>query len=166
MTRWLSSPQLSVALLIMWLLLNQSVALADILVGLILAIAIPYWFRSVLPANVRIRKPLVIIRLITGSLIEIIRSGINVSMLILFAKRDKLNSQFITIPLELRSPYGLAVLSCIINTTPGTVWVEILPDSHDLALHVFDLHDEQWWINTIKTHYEQPLIEIFDPVKQ
>jgi multicomponent K+:H+ antiporter subunit E len=166
MKRWFGSPWLSIALLIMWLLLNQSVALADILIGSVLAIAIPYWFRSVLPVKVQIRKPLVIFRLIIGSLIEIVRSAINVSMLILFTKRDKLNSQFITIPLELRSPYGLAVLSCIINSTPGTVWVEILPGTHNLALHVFDLHDEQWWIDTIKTHYEQPLIEIFDPVKQ
>jgi multicomponent K+:H+ antiporter subunit E len=166
MTHWLRSPRLSLALLIIWLLLNQSIGLADILVGLVLAIAIPHLFRSVLPANVRIRKPLVICRLIIGSMIEIIRSSINVSMLILFTKRDRLNSQFITIPLELRSPYGLAVLSCIINSTPGTVWVEILPNSNDLALHVFDLHDEQWWIDTIKTQYEQHLIEIFDAEEQ
>jgi multicomponent K+:H+ antiporter subunit E len=162
MKRWFRAPRLSVALLIVWLLLNQSIALADILMGLVLAIVIPTWFRSVLPKDVRMRKPLVIVRLIIYSLVEIIRSCINVSLLIIFTKRDRLNSQFITIPLDLRSPYGLAVLSCIINSTPGTVWVEILPGSHDLALHVFDLHDEQWWIDTIKTRYEQPLIEIFE----
>lgn len=164
MKRWFHSPRLSLALLIIWLLLNQSIALADVFIGAVLAIAIPYWFRALLPGDASIRKPLVIIRLIIGALVEIIRSCFNVSALILFAKRDKLNSQFITIPLQLRSPYGLAVLSCIINSTPGTVWVELLPDSNDLALHVFDLHDEQWWINTIKTRYEQPLIEIFDQV--
>ena len=161
MKRWFYSPRLSAALFIIWLLLNQSIALADILIGAVLAIVIPNWFRAVLPGDVRIHKPLVIFRLIVGSLIEIIRSCYNVSMLILFTKRDKLNSQFVTIPLDLRSPYGLAVLSCIINTTPGTVWVEILPDSQDLALHIFDLHDPQWWIDTIKTRYEQPLREIF-----
>ena len=54
------------------------------------------------------------------------------------------------------------MLSCLINSTPGTVWVEILPDSHELSLHVFDLHDAQWWVNTIKQRYEQPLREIFE----
>ncbi|WP_211242685.1 Na+/H+ antiporter subunit E, partial [Halopseudomonas bauzanensis] len=39
----------------------------------------------------------------------------------------RLNSQFIRIPLDLRDPHGLAVLACIINSTPGTVWVEIIP---------------------------------------
>jgi Multisubunit Na+/H+ antiporter, MnhE subunit len=161
-TRWLPAPRLSLALLLIWLLVNQSISPGNILLGAILAIIIPNWFRAILPVDVYIRKPLVIVRLITGSLIEIVRSCFNVSVLILFKRRDRLNSQFITIPLDLRSPAGLAVLSGIINTTPGTVWVELLPDTYDLALHVFDLHDEQWWIDTIKTRYEQPLIEIFE----
>jgi len=78
-------------------------------------------------------------------------SGNNVSLLILFAKRDQLNSKFITVPLDLRSPSWLAVLSCIINSKPGTVWVYISPESQALALHVFDLHVAYWWIGRITT---------------
>lgn len=162
MMKWLPAPRLSAVLLLIWLLVNQSISPGNILLGAILAVVIPNWFRAILPVDVYIRRPLVIVRLITGSLIEIVRSCFNVSLLILFHRRDRLNSQFITVPLDLRSPSGLAVLSGIINTTPGTVWVELLPDTYDLALHVFDLHDEQWWIDTIKTRYEQPLIEIFE----
>ncbi|MCR6651788.1 MAG: Na+/H+ antiporter subunit E [Cellvibrionaceae bacterium] len=165
MMRWLPAPRLSLALLVIWLLVNQSIDPGNVILGAVLAIVIPNWFRAILPVDVTIRRPLVIAHLIAGSLVEIIRSCFNVSMLILFTRRDRLNSQFITVPLDLRSPSGLAVLSCIINTTPGTVWVELLPDTYDLALHVFDLHDEQWWIDTIKTRYEQPLIEIFEGVK-
>lgn len=101
-------------------------------------------------------------RLLRMALVEIIRSALNVSRIILFKNPQGVNSQFIRVPLDLRNPYGLALLSMLINTTPGTVWVEIIPDTHDLALHVFDLHDEAWWIETIKTCYEKPLIEIFD----
>ena len=54
------------------------------------------------------------------------------------------------------------LLDLLINSTPGTVWVEILPEGHQLVLHVFDLHDEQWWIDTIKQRYERPLIEVFE----
>lgn len=161
MSRWLPAPRVSLLLLIMWLLLNQSIAPADIVLAVLLALGIPIWLRPLLPTEVVIRKPWVIFRLVAGVLIEIARSCYNVSRIILFTKSERLNTQFMTIPLDLRSPYGLAVLSCIINTTPGTVWVELLPDSHDLALHVFDLQDEQWWVDTIKTRYEQPLREIF-----
>lgn len=160
--RWLPSPALSGALLIMWLLLSQSIAPAQILLGTVLAIAAPLLARPLRPlAPAPFRKPLVLARLLFMSMVEIVRSCFNVSRIILF-KAEGVESQFIRIPLDLKDPYGLALLSCLINSTPGTVWVEQLPGSNDLALHVFDLHDEKWWIDTIKTRYEQPLIEIFE----
>ncbi|CAL63121.1 putative K(+)/H(+) antiporter subunit E (pH adaptation potassium efflux system protein E) (Pha system subunit E) phaE-like [Herminiimonas arsenicoxydans] len=149
-------------LLLFWLLLNESLEPAQILLGAMLAVVVPLLTRPLQPlAYPRVAKPFLLLRLLVMALIEIIRSCFNVSWLILSPRRDKLNSQFIRIPLDIRNPYGLALLSCLINSTPGTVWVEILPDNYELSLHVFDLHDEQWWINTIKTQYEKPLIEIF-----
>lgn len=159
--RWLPSPVLSLTLLLIWLLLNQTVALVHILFGLLLAFAVPLLTASLRPAQTRLRKPLVLFRLLGWSTLEITRSCFNVSRIILFRRQQDLNSQFIRVPLDLRDPTGLAVLSCLINSTPGTVWVEVLPDTHELSLHVFDLHDASWWIDTIKQRYEQPLLEIF-----
>jgi multicomponent K+:H+ antiporter subunit E len=85
-----------------------------------------------------------------------------VCRVILFADYANLNSQFIRVPLTMRDPYGLAALSCLINMTPGTVWTEVQPENHELVLHVFDLHDAGWWVDTIKTRYEAPLIQIFE----
>lgn len=162
MTRWLPSPLLSAFLLALWLMLNQSLEPAHWLLGTLLAVAAPLLTNPLRPARAHVRRPITIIRLACWALIEIIRSCFNVCRIILFSPAAQVNSQFIRIPLDLRDPYGLAVLSCIINSTPGTVWVEILPDSHDLALHVFDLHDAQWWVNMIKTRLEKPLIDIFE----
>lgn len=163
MKRWLPSPITTVALLLTWLVLNQTVEVAQVLLGIVFAVAIPALTRSLRPlAPVRIKKLSALIQLLRMSLVEIVRSCFNVSRIILFTKPRNVNSQFIRVPLDLRNPYGLAVLSCLINTTPGTVWVEVLLDSHDLVLHVFDLHDEQWWIDTIKTRYEKPLIDVFE----
>lgn len=161
MKRWLPTPLMSLALLVLWLMLNQTLALAHVLLGSLIAVAIPLLVAPWRPTPVRVSRPWVVIRLTIYSLIEILRSCFNVCTLILF-RREKLNSRFIRIPLDLRDPHGLAVLACIINCTPGTVWVEIIPGSDDLALHVFDLHDTQWWIDTIKNKIEQPLIEIFE----
>lgn len=163
MKRWLPYPFTSLALCLLWLVLNQSIEPAHLLLAVLLAWAIPLLMRNLqlLPAP-RIKKPRALLRLLSMSLVEIIRSAFNVGRIILFVPSQKVQSQFIRVPLDLRSPYGLAILSCLINTTPGTVWVELLPGSHVLALHVFDLHDEQWWVDTIKTRYEQPLIDVFD----
>lgn len=161
--KWLPYPMTSVGLLIVWLLINQSLYLGHWLLGGALAIAIPLLLNRLQPLPpATIHRPRVLFRLLSMALVEIIRSCFNVSRLILSLENDRLRSQFLLIPLDLRDRNGLALLSCLINTTPGTVWVEMLPDRNELALHVFDLHDEQWWIETIKGRYEGPLIEIFE----
>lgn len=163
MKHWLPSPLMSGYLLALWLLLNQSVAPGQWLLGGFLAVAVPLLMRPLQPMGYpRVGRPLVLVRLLAMALVEIVRSCFNVGRIILFVQSERVRSQFIKIPLDMHNPFGLAGLSCLINITPGTVWVEILPDTHELVLHVFDLHDEQWWIDTIKTRYEQPLMQIFE----
>jgi multicomponent K+:H+ antiporter subunit E len=163
MKRWLPSPRLSASVLLMWLLLNQSIEPAHWLLGVTLGIVAPLLSRPLQPHGyARIRRPLALLRLLWFSAIEIIRSCFSVTMIVLLRRSADINSQFIRVPLDLRSPHGLALLSCLINSTPGTVWADLLPEKHELLLHIFDLHDEAWWIDTIKMRYERPIIEVFE----
>ena len=66
------------------------------------------------------------------------------------------------IPLDIRNPYGLALLACIITSTPGTLWVNFDAQKGVLMIHVLDLIDEGEWIRTIKGRYERLLLEIFE----
>ncbi|MFC7544175.1 Na+/H+ antiporter subunit E [Siccirubricoccus deserti] len=66
------------------------------------------------------------------------------------------------IPLDMRNPYGLAALACIVTATPGTVWVEYDSTRSTMLLHVLDLIDEAQWRQIIKDHYERPLMEVFE----
>jgi multicomponent K+:H+ antiporter subunit E len=95
-------------------------------------------------------------------LVDTIVSCGRVSLVILGGPERRRNSGFLDIPLDLRDPHGLAVLACIVNSTPGTVWAELSDDRSLLTLHVLDLRDEQAWIDTIKTRYEKPLMAIFE----
>lgn len=163
MTPWLPFPIVSLSLCALWLLLNQTLDPANLLFGVALGVAVPLLTRRLQPFGYpRLRAPLVFLRLLGMAFVEIVHSCFNVCRIILFHDHQTVNAQFIRVPLTLRDPYGLAMLSCLINMTPGTVWVEILPEQHELSLHVFDLHDRQWWIDTIKGRYERPLIEIFE----
>ena len=67
-----------------------------------------------------------------------------------------------TSPLDLRDPYGLAALACIVTSTPGTLWVSFDAATGMLMIHVLDLVDESEWVRTIKDRYEQLLMEIFE----
>ncbi len=79
------------------------------------------------------------------------------------ATRERLpRGGFITVPLDLRDPSGLAVLAAIMCVIPGTIWSEIALDRSALLVHIFDLADAQDEIELIKTRYERPLMEIFE----
>ncbi|MGB3809428.1 MAG: Na+/H+ antiporter subunit E [Parvibaculum sp.] len=162
MTRWLPFPLLFVALLAMWLLLNQTLALGHILLGGALALCLSWAMVALQPDRVKIRHPLTIIRLIFSVLIDIVRSNLAVARIVLSPRLRKHPSAFVNIPLELRHPYGLAVLACIITATPGTLWVGFNSATGILTIHVLDLVDENSWIDTIKSRYERRLREIFE----
>lgn len=163
MKRWLPFPIISALLLAMWLLLNETVAPAQILLGMLLAWAVPYLTRGMQPVRPkRVGSLGMMAKLLCVVVLDICRSCVAVSGVILGAAHRREKSGFMTVPLDMRAPHGLAVLSCIVNSTPGTVWAELSEDRQLLMLHVLDLHDEEWWINTIKQRYEKPLMAIFE----
>jgi multicomponent K+:H+ antiporter subunit E len=69
---------------------------------------------------------------------------------------------FVTVPLHLRDPNGLAALAVIMCLTPGTVWSELALDRSALLVHMFEATDAQAEIELIKRRYERPLMEIFE----
>jgi multicomponent K+:H+ antiporter subunit E len=158
--RWLPYPILSLLLLLIWLLFNQSVAPGTIAAGVVFAVLLAQVFRWLRPPKARVRHYPLLGRLFVRVVFDIVRSNIAVARLIL--RRDsRAKSGFVAIPLTLTDHYGLAVLACIITSTPGTIWVSHDSAASILLIHVLDLVDEQGWIDSIKRRYEQPLLEIF-----
>src|SRR5690606_3253062 len=83
MTRWLPFPRISALLLVTWLLFNQSLAPAHILLGALLAVSLPWLLARLQPVPGRPRHPLTILRLAMRVLLDIIRSNIAVALIIL-----------------------------------------------------------------------------------
>ena len=154
-------PIVSACLLLLWLLLNNSLSVGQILLGGALALIGGLALRALQPPKLHAGRLTVILRLAAVVFSDVVRSNVAVSKIILGLKSGPLASGFVDIPLELRNPYGLATLACIITSTPGTVWVDFNEASGTLTIHVLDLVDETEWIRTIKSRYERPLLEIF-----
>ena len=161
MSRWLPFPVISVMLLATWLLLNQSLALAQVLLGGVLAI-VGTWFLVRLDAPpLVIRRLWVVLRLGLEVAMDVVRSNVRVVGVILNGKPDR-TPGFVRIQLAVRSQYALTVLACIITATPGTSWVAYDPDSNVLVIHVLALVDDDDWGEIIKGRYERLLMEIFE----
>lgn len=161
MSRIFPYPLLTVALTLMWLLLQQSLGLGHILLGFIVAWAASHAMARLQPHKPIIRRPGLVLRLIAEVTVDIIRSNVAVSRIIVAGKRRQATAGFIKVPLELKDPAGLAVLACIITATPGSAWLEYSPAESTVLIHVLDLIDEGEWVETVKRRYEALLLEIF-----
>jgi multicomponent K+:H+ antiporter subunit E len=162
MTRLLPFPIVSASLLVLWLVLNQTLSPGHVLLGGAAALVGGWALAALQPPKARPRRLVVIFCLAAFVIADIVRSNIAVGGIILGFKRRRWISGFVEIPLELRDPYGLAALGCIITSTPGTLWVNFNAASGKLTIHVLDLVDKSEWVRVIKGRYERLLLEIFE----
>lgn len=161
MTRFLPYPLLAVSLLVVWVLLNGW-SVGHILLGCVIALAATSAMVSLQPAKPVLRRWSKIPRLVLVVLYDIALSNLAVARIILRRERGNRIAGFVEIPLQLRDPTGLAVLACIITSTPGTAWIEYHSAGGLLRIHVLDLVSEEEMIAQIKQRYESLLLEIFE----
>ena len=163
MKRWLPFPLLSAALLATWLVLNESVAPAHVLLGGLLALGGGRMLALLQPPAGRTRfRAAAIAALLWLVFVDIVRSNVAVVGVVLRSAGRGRVAGFLAMPLEVRHPGALAVLACIITATPGTSWARYDAARNVLTIHVLDLVDEQAWIGEFKQRYERRLKEIFE----
>lgn len=160
MRRWLPQPLLSAALLLVWLLLNNTLAPAHVLLGALLAWLVPLLAAPFRPAPVRLRRPLLAARLLARVLRDIVLANLEVARRIL-GPEDALKPCFVWVPLDIEHPWGIATLAGIITLTPGTVSSDLSADRRYLLVHALNEGDPAALVADIKTRYERPLMEIF-----
>lgn len=154
-------PLLSLSLVVMWLLLQQSVGLGHILLGSVIAIGAGKAMQALQPEPPRVRNIGAILKLIGLVVLDVLRSNIAVATITLSGRRHQPRPAFILMPLELTDHLGLAILSMIVTATPGSAWLEYSPTRNTVLIHVLDLVDEASWVGTVKHNYERLLMEIF-----
>jgi len=162
MTRWLPYPLLTLALLAMWLLLNQSLAPGQLILGTAVAVIASRAMAALQPEKARFRSVRPIPRLAARVAADIVRSNIAVARIVLLPGQRQRVSGFVRVPIDMRNRYGLTILACIITATPGTIWVQFDRNTGRLLVHVLDLIDEEEWVRLIKHRYERMLMEIFE----
>ncbi len=161
MRGWLPAPLLSAVLFTVWLLLNNTLDPAHIVLAAALALVVPRFTERLRPDKPRLQRPATIVRLGFTVLWDIVVSNIEVARRIL-GPEAAINPRFVWVPLDIRDPNGILALAGIITMTPGTLTAELSEDRRFLLVHAFDVNDEAALIAQIKARYEKPLREIFD----
>ncbi|KQO78992.1 Na+/H+ antiporter subunit E [Rhizobium sp. Leaf262] len=159
--RILPYPLLTISLAIFWMTIN-SFSPGHLLLGTVVAMIASWAMASLRPPKPRIRNWHLLVKLIAIVFYDIIRSNIAVATIILFRRERDINAGFMTVPLDLRDPMGLAILAIVLTATPGSAWLEYNSSQGTLLIHVLDEVSEAHWRNIIKNRYEKLLMEIFE----
>jgi multicomponent K+:H+ antiporter subunit E len=161
MKRLLPHPILTLALTLVWLLLNNSLAPGQMIIGLLLGWAIPLFALAFWPEPVSIRNWPVLLRFSAVVLLDILLANLKVAWLIL-GRPQNLRPAFVIVPLDLRHDLAISILANTICLTPGTVSARLSQDRQNLLVHALDAGDQAELIAVIKARYEMPLKEIFE----
>lgn len=154
-------PLLAVGLAVMWLLLAGFTP-GQFVLAVAVAIGATHALSALGETSPGIRRWTAMPELFGIVLYDIVRSNIAVTRILLSGRRAERVSGFIVVPIRLRHPSALAILSIVLTSTPGTAWLDYNSARGELLIHVFDLVDERQWIDLIANRYERLLMEIFE----
>ncbi|MFY7863490.1 Na+/H+ antiporter subunit E [Roseateles sp.] len=158
---WFSHPALSVLLFLVWLLMQQSLSVAHLMMAALLSVALPRLLQGLLGPAMRPKRWALVLRFSGIVLWDIVVSNVTVARLVL-APGAKPQPAWVRVPLALRQPGPIMLLATIITTTPGTVSCVVDDETHEIWVHALDCSNTDEMVAQIKQRYEQPLLEIFE----
>ena len=165
MSRWFPAPLASALVFVVWLLLNNTVDAAHLLLAGLLAVALPLVTARLVPERPTIHDWGAAAKLALVVLYDIVKSNVEVARRILGPERA-IRSRFVWVPLDLRDRHGILALAGMITMTPGTVSSELSPNRRHLLVHVLHIEGGEAGVADliagIKQRYERPLIRIFE----
>ncbi len=155
-------PYLSLTLALVWLALVNKVTPGNVFLGLVFGVALPFLTQPYWPNRPKVGRPLRMIEYALVVLWDIVLANVEVALVILFKRNDAIQSHWIAVPLDLRSPEAITVLAGTITMTPGTVTSVLAADGRALLVHCLDTGDPDGIRQQIKERYEYRLKEIFE----
>ena len=158
--RVLPQPVISGLILGLWTILAPAPTTGQVLLGLVLALGLPWATRGFWPDRPRLADAGAAIRLLGVFLADVVRANLVVARQIL-GPVGRLRPGFLEVPLDLRDPFVATLLGSIVSLTPGTVSAEIDRERWVLQVHALHVEDEAGAAALIKACYEAPLRKVF-----
>jgi multicomponent K+:H+ antiporter subunit E len=160
MRRLLPRPGLSLALFLLWAALTNAASAGTLLLGLLLALVLPFVVAPFWPDALRVSRPGVAVKFAARIVWDMLLANWAVARRVV-GPVAKLHPAFVEVPLDLRDPFAATVLGSIVSLTPGTVSIDVDRERWVLQVHALDAPDPEMLVRQIKQHYEQPIKEIF-----
>ena len=162
MKRLFPHPFLTLTLIVLWFLLVNELKLGSLVLAAVFGTVIPLLTTAWWPDRPKVKHPL---RLASYSLLvlwDVIVANFQVARIVLFMPRAKIQSAWITVPLDLTSPEAISLLAGTITMTPGTLTADMSACGRALLVHALHAPDPDATRDDIKARYESRLQRIFE----
>lgn len=154
-------PVMSALLAVAWLLLQQSLALPQLITASVLGWALPRLLHGFLGPAVRVQRWGLALRFTALVLCDIVVANLTVARLVL-SPWSRPQPAWVWVPLETTHPTAITLLATVITTTPGTVSCDVDEAQRGILVHALDCADPAAAAADMKARYERPLMEIFE----
>lgn len=158
--RVLPHPLLTLAIAVIWLLLNNALSPGHLVFGLLLGAVLPIFTRAFWPRTVALARPRVAIRLLALFVVDVLLANLSVARRVV-ADPGRLRPAFVVVPIDLQDDVAVSLLANIVCLTPGTVSAQLSADRRELLVHTLDCPDPVALVAEIKSRFEAPLKEVF-----
>lgn len=156
----LPRPLLSATVLLLWLAISSPVSFGLLVLGSLLAIAVPLLTEAFWPNPPRVVRPARALQFFGVFAADIFTANWRVARQVI-GPLCRLSPALVEVPLDLRDPFVVTLLACVVSLTPGTVAIDVDRQRWILLVHALDAPDPQALARAIKQRYELPLREIF-----
>jgi multicomponent K+:H+ antiporter subunit E len=162
MKRLFPHPYLTLTLVVLWFLLVNQWKLGSLVMAIILGTVIPLLTSAWWPDRPRVKRPFGLAAYSLLVMWDVIIANFQVALIVLFMPRAKIQSNWVTIPLDLKSPEAITLLAGTITMTPGTLTADMSACGRALLVHALHAPDPNAVRDDIKARYEARLKRIFE----
>lgn len=143
-----------------WMFLQQTLAWENFVVGYFIGLVVMTLAVRRLDTPFYLHRVLAFIKLAVVFLIEVVRSGIRVSYLILHPKLP-ISPGMVAVPLDVTSDEAITIFAGMITMAPGSISVELSDDRKYLYVHALEAEDPHKAAAFFKNAFERHIMEVF-----
>ena len=144
---------------LLWMFLTISFNASTFIVGFLLGALMLWITKGFFPGRFYMNRVWAVIKLISLFLKELVMANIQVLFLIVQPKMP-IKPAIFALPTVLEKDWEITLLSNLITLTPGTLVIDISPDSKTLYIHALHYDDADEAIESIKNTFEKAIQEV------
>ena len=144
---------------LLWMFLTISFNASTFIVGFLLGALMLWITQGFFPGRFYLKRVWAVIKLISLFFKELVMANIQVLFLIVQPKMP-IKPAIFALPTVLEKDWEITLLSNLITLTPGTLVIDISPDSKTLYIHALHYGDADEAIDSIKNTFEKAIQEV------